>query len=243
MTLNLHLIRTALEFSTRVYDECSLEDRASNTQVLIGGSLDDDGALIVAFRGTREPRDYLTDARFLFKHPWPVVGHENAKVHRGFLEGYFAVSETIHARVHGAKRIIITGHSLGGALATLCALDLVDNGLPVWNAITFGSPRVGNGAFRDYYDEHLHGETLRVVAQGDPVTVMPPWFNGYRHVGREVYLQNNGDVKVEPGLIGKAIPVAQSIYHDLRETEATKSLVFFGPHSLRNYAQLISALA
>ena len=48
MTLDLHLIRATLEFSARVYEECSIEDRASNTQVLISGSIRNYAKLIAA---------------------------------------------------------------------------------------------------------------------------------------------------------------------------------------------------
>lgn len=241
MELDFQLIRECLHFSVRVYDECSIEEPGTSTEVLIGGSLDDPGTIIVAFRGTEQPRDYLTDARFLVKNQWPCEGNGGARVHRGFCGSYFSVSEKIHARVQGANRIILTGHSLGGALATLAALDLFENGLPVVNVVTFGSPRVGNGAFRDFYDTALGGKTLRLVAQGDPVTFMPPWLNGFRHVGTEVYLPDAGGYTIEPSLASKVIPFCQALLN-LRD-DPTELLGLFDPHLLRNYAKLIGQLA
>lgn len=244
MTLDLQLIRECLRFSTQVYDEFSIEDRGTSTQVLVGGSLDDEGALIVAFRGSREPRDFINDARFLFKSPWSGDIHGAARVHRGFSGCWFSVADRVITRARTARRIILTGHSLGAADAVLGAMDLKQLGLPVWKVVTFGCPRVGNAEFRDFYNANLHDETLRVAAQGDPVTVMPPWLlNGYRHVGRELYLPDAGGCRLEPALWTKALPAAQAILNDLRSVEEHRSLVFFGPHSLRNYSKLIGQLA
>ena len=46
------------------------------------------------------------------------------------------------------KKALVTGHSLGGAMANLAAVDLVNAGYPV-DLITFGVPRVRNREFAD----------------------------------------------------------------------------------------------
>ena len=55
--------------------------------------------------------------------------------------------------VHTGAPIYVVGHSMGGAVATLCALDLLftfqlDPGRV--RLYTYGSPRVGNQAFADF---------------------------------------------------------------------------------------------
>ncbi|CAN5952445.1 unnamed protein product, partial [Sphagnum jensenii] len=71
--------------------------------------------------------------------------------------------------------ITITGHSLGGALASLCAFDIVINVLgstiPV-SVFTYASPRIGNDAFRDRLEE-LGVNILRVVNSQDIVPKVP----------------------------------------------------------------------
>ena len=47
---------------------------------------------------------------------------------------------------------------------------------------TFGSPRVGNAAFVDFYDRHVPN-TWRHVNDEDIVPLVPPTWAGYRHVG------------------------------------------------------------
>lgn len=64
----------------------------------------------------------------------------------------------------------ITGHSLGGAMGTLCFADLASKFPRLALALhTFGSPRVGNPAFGTYLDG-LDGQIWRVVHKRDVVT-------------------------------------------------------------------------
>jgi predicted lipase len=78
----------------------------------------------------------------------------------------------------------MTGHSLGGALAMLAALDINTNfKLPQRVRVyTFGTPRLGNVAFSTAYDARVPA-TFRVVVDGDFVAGMPKMFGVYRCVG------------------------------------------------------------
>lgn len=84
--------------------------------------------------------------------------------------------------------IICCGHSLGGAMATLCAAWIKthhSSGAIVY-CVTFGSPRVGNEIFRDNVHAALDvTRTFRVVMEGDPVPEVPSVGN-WCHVGRKV---------------------------------------------------------
>jgi predicted lipase len=77
----------------------------------------------------------------------------------------------------------IFGHSQGAALAVLCAVDL-EYHFPDkdYEVILFGSPRIGNHAFRTSYNKRLF-KTLRIENGNDIVTKIPFSFMGYRHVG------------------------------------------------------------
>ena len=92
-----------------------------------------------------------------------------ANVHAGFQRVYMSVREDLLALVEAVltkrrRKLRITGHSLGGALATLFALDAVTSLASPRDVCvtTFGSPRVGNRAFAALY---VHGwsSTLDVV--------------------------------------------------------------------------------
>ncbi len=66
------------------------------------------------------------------------------------------------------------GHSLGGALATLAALDMQKQGNNVQGLVTIGQPRVGNAQFAAQADKSLAGKVKRLVHKTDPVPHLPP---------------------------------------------------------------------
>ncbi|KAG2437137.1 hypothetical protein HYH02_011393 [Chlamydomonas schloesseri] len=78
----------------------------------------------------------------------------------------------------------LTGHSLGGALATLSALDLTIQGLTIGGVYTFGSPRVGDDRFRIMYEKTgLADVTWRFVHRNDAIPQVPPkGLGNFQHV-------------------------------------------------------------
>lgn len=68
------------------------------------------------------------------------------------------------------KHYIVTGHSLGAALATICAIDISDQLKEVY---LFASPRVGNSNFANYYNKKLNDKTYEFNTDGDEVPSMP----------------------------------------------------------------------
>jgi hypothetical protein len=101
-----------------------------------------DGRLLLAFRGT-EPDDIADLGADL--HATQCDWARGGRVHAGFANAFLSVNGRIAQELGDAlapARLVITGHSLGAALATLAA--------SWWKgalAVTFGSPRVGNPAF------------------------------------------------------------------------------------------------
>ena len=99
-------------------------------------------------------------------------------VHEGFLTAYLCVRDACCAwlqeiAVGVGARVRVCGHSLGGAIATLCALDLSLQGYSV-QLITWGGPRVGNLAFAQFFRDKIRdADMARFVTGGDPVTRLP----------------------------------------------------------------------
>ncbi|NOS70072.1 MAG: lipase family protein [Verrucomicrobia bacterium] len=244
MMPDLNIAKVCLRFSHRAYNDVTIDEPSTGTQVLIGGLLDDPGALVIAFRGTRGIRDMITDAKFLVKTEWASEsGSSNARLHRGFSEAWWSVAGHVLQRASEAKRIFVCGHSLGGAVALPCALYLAQHGLPVEAVHVFGCPRTGNGAWRNLYNSNLHSVTLRWEAQGDPIPYSPPWINGYRHAGRAAYLSNSGGMKLDPAMWEHVAPFTNAIVEQAKNIRSPlKSLSIFGPHHLVNYEKLFSKL-
>jgi len=160
------------------------------------GMLDD--VLIIAFRGSDGKGDWRANFRFRKKREISLFPEKKCKAHNGFLDQYIMVRDEIHEETlkriekYNLLKIIITGHSLGGALATLCAFDLKQFGdkFGEVQCVTFGSPRVGNRHFVRLFSEMVPG-SLRFVYGSDVVTKVPPVIFFYRHVEKLIKLKKD----------------------------------------------------
>ncbi|KAL6072124.1 Phospholipase A(1) DAD1, chloroplastic [Balamuthia mandrillaris] len=127
-------------------------------------------------------------------------------VHRGFFESYDSVKTQARSTVgalastYPNARILVTGHSLGGALATLCAVDLVAYGVVTdpsrVSLYTFGAPRVGNKEFAAWALTGLNlFDTWRVVHGDDLVPHVPPLVvpggETFFHIATEVWYKRD----------------------------------------------------
>jgi len=198
---------------TRVSDVSVFASEPKNVRGYVGWDLDRARA-IVAFRGT-EPsslENWLSNLDAA--HAVWAVGdgptRETLRVHAGFLDAYEAVRDDIFAalarvaaRRHPAANggplpVAVTGHSLGGALATLAAYELQkygfdygdgpsDGAAEIVGAWTFGSPRVGDAAFAETYGDALAEATWRITHAHDVVPSVPVRLMGYHHVPTEVF--------------------------------------------------------
>jgi len=123
----------------------------------------------ITFRGSDGTADWIDNFRFCktpvnaIKENKKVVPYEGIsekiKVHSGFVKQYKSVRKDILDNVRvkrraGFKKFIITGHSLGGALATICSLDIQYN-IPDIEVVClpFASPKVGNKHWKKSFNK------------------------------------------------------------------------------------------
>ena len=121
-------------------------------------------------------------------------------VHQGFANEQAKTAQKILAAVlallnqHSATSVVVTGHSLGAALALLDSVYLalhVPTGTRV-SAITYGMPRVGNLAFANYVDA-THNENLtHINNKKELIPIIPSRILGYAHPSGEVHIQDSG---------------------------------------------------
>ena len=100
---------------------------------------------------------------------------------------------------------MVSGHSMGGAIALHAALDLEHLGIPV-ALYTYGCPRVGNPQFAHYANQKISGEQWRITYRYDPVAEVPLNVMGYLHSGTEVNFQNYAHYTVQPLLLDRLPP-------------------------------------
>jgi triacylglycerol lipase len=160
----------------------------TDTQLFIGHS---GSTIVMAFRGTTNIRDWMTDAKIGF------VNIPHGKVHHGFNDAldsvWDEVIETLKQTQVYAQSLWITGHSLGGALATLAAARLsLDEHKPINGIYTFGQPRVGDRQFSREIDNELKPRYFRFVNNNDIVTRIATRFGTYNHAGSVRFFDSAG---------------------------------------------------
>ncbi|KAL0457360.1 UNVERIFIED_CONTAM: Lipase A [Sesamum latifolium] len=170
------------------------------------GVATDLNATVIAFRGTQE-RSIQNWVEDLYWKQLDIdyPGVDGAMVHHGFYTAYHNTSVrpgVLRAvqkvkELYGDIKIMVTGHSMGGAMAALCGLDLrLSLGEQNVQVMTFGQPRIGNAIFASYFNQ-LVPDTIRVTNGHDIVPHLPPYYyhfpqKTYHHFPREVWLHNIG---------------------------------------------------
>lgn len=157
--------------------------------------------VFVAYRGTdpRATTDLLKDG-----DAFPVPHPDGGRAHKGFQRGVAEVSGELLTyladlrKTQPGMRLLLTGHSLGAAMATLAALELDRGGYPISGVYNYGSPRVMNPELaRIYKQRGLDAITYRFRKGWDGVVEVPPPI-GYKHVGTELYFTVSGGLLVNP---------------------------------------------
>jgi len=157
----------------------------------------DDDIIAVIFRGTEELDDWVVDFDFELVSCVIPGCPDGAKVHSGFSDSLFDNENIIYEVEDAVKSILddsefqgdkstiyVTGHSLGGALAQLCAIYLAQVN-PDMNVkmINFGAPRIGNQNFAEWADELSNLSAWRFVNDFDTIPRTPANTLGYEHSG------------------------------------------------------------
>jgi hypothetical protein len=147
-----------------------------------------DKLVVIAFRGTdaSDISDVAYDVDFRLV-PWLKGG----EVHEGFAHALEVVQRTLERALEDvqAYRMLVTGHSLGAAMATLQASLCTPDAL-----YTFGCPRVGDAKF---VDELRGTKSYRFVDCCDLVARIPPEIE-YRHVGQPYYIDRSRKLTFDP---------------------------------------------
>jgi len=220
---------------------------------------------ILAFRGT-EPtsiRDIKSDLKAS-----TVPCETGGKIHKGFKEAFAQVAIDIQNCLDSeeieAKPLFITGHSLGGALATLATKKLSFK-YGIAGCYTFGSPRVAD----EEWMENVKTPIYRLVNSADPVTMLPPgadlvnmigWvvqaiphygsplrryllsrFGGYYHVGNMRYLTNAEEGRYEEAKLLYSVSILRRLRAYIRKASTWKKIP--KDHSITVYRKKLKYIA
>ncbi|MEZ6124719.1 MAG: trypsin-like peptidase domain-containing protein [Planctomycetaceae bacterium] len=179
-----------------------------DTECFVAG----DGSLaIVAFRGTEKKiADWLTDLNSI------GTTQSYGRVHRGFWGAFQGVAQKLEEKISdlGSPTLVLTGHSLGGALSVIAAAEWIEK-YNVQSVYTFGQPAVGRGHFPDFMRENFDHRFFRFVNDDDIVPKVPPF---YRHTGQLFHFGPGNDLQHRTeSLFGEETPtMSQEQFDQLR---------------------------
>jgi hypothetical protein len=171
------LAAAAAYSSVAVDGEYVLSDVLSDAQARVSF---DGHTATVAFRGSSSASDWAHNAMAL-QTPLPMPHRPEVRAHAGFLRQYCS----LHTRLlrvleeSEARHVLLSGHSLGGALATIAAALLPS--AYTCDLVTFGAPRAGNTRMVELARLRCV-RVVRVVHDRDVVPTIPMRLMGYSHV-------------------------------------------------------------
>ncbi len=161
--------------------------------------IDSPTAVFVVFRGTdRDASNKVGTFQYQWNE-WLKTDFDGAKidpgetipgqVHKGFWFSLRLIRDDILAKVReynptGAKKLWITGHSLGAAYTQVFAAYAESKGMQVQGAYAFAAPHVGDQAFVNYLNSKVpKGQLQRFEFVDDPITLLAPYALGYARAG------------------------------------------------------------
>ena len=151
------------------FPQCIQGCEPHNPQAILWGFKDTDD-LYISFRGNHNPETVLA-------HLGLFEREEGPEVFGSYLSDFKALAPLLITLIDQNRkkngRVIITGHGLGGGLATL-ASPFVAEIFPdvAVDCITFGAPKIGASIFSDFYSARVR-TSVRVIHSGDPLPYLP----------------------------------------------------------------------
>jgi triacylglycerol lipase len=159
---------------------------------------------VIAVRGTANDKNWSLDedkraARY---------GHSGVLLHRGFRTIADTIYRDVKPRLKPGYTTYLTGHSLGGAVAAIMGIYMMDDGVKVGHIVTFGQPKFTNEAGARAYQRL---PLTRVMNQNDVVALWPDSFDKqqqqFAHIGPLVNLLPGPHYSFIPA--GKAMEASQ----------------------------------
>lgn len=163
--------------------------------------------IVISFRGTDDLEDAITDADFPPTEKITVFNGETLPIplycHGGFMYRFLELSPDVIVGIEkifteNKERvypILVTGHSLGGALATICAFvlgEILPDSIKI-QLISFEAPRAFTKETMEALLSYprtleIDREGIRIAARWDVVPHVPLYIQGFRHMGRYFHI-------------------------------------------------------
>jgi triacylglycerol lipase len=166
-----------------------------------------------------------------------VDGRLQIPLHKGFADTAMQVYAFAKPLLKPGYEVRVTGHSLGGAAATILLMLFKEDGVKIGQAMTFGQPKVTN---RAGVEKYRGLPLLRFVNDKDPVPLLPPLDistvldeGPYKHFGPEVVLKDGTNYAYFSDAQAERFSVT-SFWNTLGNQQVPD-------HSIANYLQSLQA--
>lgn len=174
-----------------------------NAHPYLGYMTESKKQIVIAIRGTENVPELIKSLEY-GQIPFPFVRHAG-KTHKGLTHLYSSVLRKpildLLKTKPATKTLWIAGHSIGGSLAVLCALDVSYN-TKFKNPIvyTFGAPKTGDPRFADVFNKRI-ARCVQIVNRNDMAPLLPlsTRHNEYMHVKGQYPITFHNSGKWGPG--------------------------------------------
>lgn len=192
--------------------------------------------LCMAFRGTNELADWVDNIN-AFRES--VLFGE---FHRGFWNSVEDVWEVLYTKYNELRKqkkrpLFLTGHSLGGAMATIAASRFIHQDKPFTSVYTYGQPRALGRETSRIYNSEVGGRHHRFQNNEDIVTRVPARLMGYSHVGASLYIDGEQKIHNDPGFWFRFLDVVDDAMDTFKEKGRTGAI---SDHDMDLYLAAVS---
>ena len=148
-------------------------------------SFDHQGYRYITIRGTKGIKDWWRNFKTrLLITPYLEKGYTGSvKLHTGFYLGYLAIQPRVLELAKTAKKLIITGHSQGGAIAAIAGVDISFQLQKKVEVVTFGAPPIGNGAWQKSANNRI-----LATCYSNKFDLVPLLLPKNNHIGKQINL-------------------------------------------------------
>jgi len=168
-------------------------------ELVVFGYNTDYEQIFIGFRGSSNIPNWINNIKFTQIQPY---NNTNISVEKGFYNIFKNLKNEVIDILDNIKlkyktdKLLITGHSLGGALSTLLAFELLyvqNYNANNINLITFGSPRVGNEEFVTIFN-NFNIYSKRITHYYDMVPHIPEQILKYNHISQEIWYNEENNI-------------------------------------------------
>lgn len=148
-------------------------------------SFETDTHLYITIKGTTSLKDWWRNFQTrLLVTPYADEGYTGAvKIHSGFYTGYLTIQEQVLRLSDTDKKLIIDGHSQGGAIAPIAAVDIQYRLGKEVEAVIFGAPPIGNEAWSNSANKRI-----KLTAYNNLFDIVPYLLPSNCHAGKHIKL-------------------------------------------------------